>query len=96
MGQLSAPPFAASHVLSAISAAIFYKRTHIQNWFHTFQEDGVQIFNLFCTYLGLCAYDDFYSAGKVSLRSPSRRAGLAWLLSAAHVSYDKRGQLPHQ
>lgn len=68
VGQLSAPPFDPSHMLSAISSAIYYKRTHVYNWFHTFQEDGAQIFNLFCTYLGLCAYDDFYSAGKVRKR----------------------------
>ena len=63
-------PFSESAISQSYSAAVMFQRVHIANWFHTFTEDGANLFNLFCTYLGLCSYNAFHQPDKVRLLAP--------------------------
>ena len=66
--QVSKPeqlPFNSSAIPKRYASAALFKRVHVANWFHTFTEDGANLFNLFCSYLGLCSYAAFHEPNKV-------------------------------
>ena len=60
-------PFSGVKNVTRYAAGGAFKRTLINNWYHTFTEDSANYAVRFCQGLGLCSYDDFHGPGKVHL-----------------------------